>query len=94
MGRLLREKLAGIARRHPQASTEVRGMGLMIGIKCAIPNGDMVAALRSAGLLTAPAGDNVVRLLPPLIIGETEVTEAARIIEQVCEGIAAQGPGN
>ncbi|MFO1188283.1 MAG: aspartate aminotransferase family protein [Alphaproteobacteria bacterium] len=92
MGKLMRTKLEDIARRHSQAITEVRGMGLMVGIKCAIPNGDMVAALRGAGLLSAPAGDNVVRLLPPLIIGEAEVAEAARIIETVCAGIPAKEP--
>jgi len=64
----------------------------MLGIKCAVPNGDMVAALRGAGLLSAPAGDNVVRLLPPLIVGEAEVAEAARIVETVCAGISAKGP--
>jgi len=91
VGHALREKLEGIARRHPRAISEVRGLGLMLGIKCVIPNGDMVAALRAAGLLSAPAGDNVVRLLPPLIIGEAEVAEAAEIIETVCAGFA-KGP--
>jgi acetylornithine/N-succinyldiaminopimelate aminotransferase len=47
---------------------EVRGIGLMLGLKCAVTNTDLVAKLREEGLLTVPAADNVVRLLPPLII--------------------------
>ena len=48
----------------------------MLGIKCRIPNGEVAAAARAEGLLLVPAGDNVVRLLPPLIVGEAEVDEA------------------
>jgi len=61
----------------------VRGAGLMRGLECAVPGGDMVAALRGAGLLTVPAAENVVRILPPLIIEQAHIDEAAAIVEQV-----------
>jgi acetylornithine/N-succinyldiaminopimelate aminotransferase len=55
---------------------EIRGEGLMLGIKCRAPNTEVAAAARAAGLLVVTAGDNVVRMLPPLIIGQVEVDEA------------------
>ena len=74
--RSLNQKLAGLAAAHPDIVEEIRGEGLMLGIKCRVPNTDVAAAARDEGLLTVTAGDNVVRLLPPLIIGEAEVEEA------------------
>ncbi len=84
IGELLRRRLEEVAARHPRVLDEVRGKGLMLGLKCAVPSALMVAALRDGGLLTAGAGDNVVRLLPPLIIEERHVEEALAIVEQVC----------
>ncbi len=74
-GLLLKQKLAAIADRHPAVFTEIRGEGLMLGLKCIVPNGDVVAALNEAHVLCVPAGDNVVRLLPPLIVSESEIDE-------------------
>ena len=94
MGRLLRKRLEDLARRYPAVIESVRGLGLMIGLKCVVPNTEMVAALRTAGLLTVGAGDNVVRLLPPLIIEERHVDEAMSILDSVCAAwprAAAQG---
>ena len=65
-------------------SHTLRGIGLMLGLKCAVPNTEMVNRLRGAGLLTVGAGDNVVRLLPPLIIEESHVEEALSILDKVC----------
>jgi acetylornithine/N-succinyldiaminopimelate aminotransferase len=86
MGRLLRAKLETLVIRHSQVLADLRGTGLMLGLKCAVPNTEMVARLRDAGLLTVGAGDNVVRLLPPLIIDETHVEEALAILDGVCAG--------
>ena len=72
----MKQKLAAIADTHPDLIEEIRGEGLMLGIKCRVPNGDVAAAARAEGLLLVPAGRNVVRLLPPLIVGEAEVDEA------------------
>ena len=67
MGKLLRAKVEAAAARTPGVITEVRGLGLMLGIKPAMPNTEMVARLAANGLLTVGAGDNIVLLLPPLI---------------------------
>jgi acetylornithine/N-succinyldiaminopimelate aminotransferase len=89
-GAALQRRLALLAARFPGIIAEVRGMGLMLGLKCVISNRTLVGKLLEQGLLSIPAGDNVVRLLPPLIIGEREVGEACRIIEDACAELAAR----
>jgi acetylornithine/N-succinyldiaminopimelate aminotransferase len=79
----LRQQLERLVGAHPKIFAEVRGKGLLIGLRCHVVNGEMVDALREAGLLTVAAGDNVVRLLPPLIIDDSHVGEAAAIIDRV-----------
>ena len=66
---------------------EARGVGLMRGLKCAVPNVSAITRLREAGLIVAPAADNVVRLLPPLIIDETHVDEACTMIETAAQAL-------
>ena len=88
-GALLAEKAGAVAAAHPDLIEEVRGAGMMIGMKCVVPAGDMVTACRDAGLLTVPAGDNVVRLLPPLIIDESHVAEAVEMIETACRSLSS-----
>jgi acetylornithine/N-succinyldiaminopimelate aminotransferase len=83
MGRLLRGRLEALIERHPSVFAEVRGAGLMLGLKCVVPKKEMVNRLREAGLLTVGAGDNTVRVLPPLIIGENHVDEALAILDKV-----------
>jgi acetylornithine/N-succinyldiaminopimelate aminotransferase len=83
MGKVLRQRLAGLAQKHPKLFVEPRGKGLLAGLKCVVHNGDVVDRLRQAGLLTVGAGENVVRLLPPLIVGDGEIEEAAGIIDGV-----------
>ncbi len=75
-GSTLRQHLEGLAATHPQVIEEVRGEGLMAGLKCVVPNTDLVAAARDQNLLAVPAADNVIRLLPPLTITEEELSEA------------------
>jgi acetylornithine/N-succinyldiaminopimelate aminotransferase len=77
---ILREGLDRVAAAAPAIIEDVRGTGLMLGLKCRIPNTEVGARLLDNGLLTVGAGDNVVRLLPPLIIGEAEVTHALDIL--------------
>jgi acetylornithine/N-succinyldiaminopimelate aminotransferase len=67
----------------------VRGTGLIWGLKCAKPNGDVYKRLIDNGLLTVLAGDNVVRILPPLIIIEAHVDEALAILDKSCREAAA-----
>jgi acetylornithine/N-succinyldiaminopimelate aminotransferase len=80
-GLLLKQKIASIVDRHPTVVTEVRGEGLMLGMKCLVPNGEVVAALTEAHILAVPAGDNVVRLLPPLIVSDAEIEEGVEKID-------------
>ena len=87
-GRLLRRRLEELAGRFPHVIAEVRGVGLMIGLKCVVTNTDLVARLREEGLLTVGAAENVLRLLPPLIIEERHVEEAVQAIERACSAIA------
>ena len=61
---------------HPEVFDSVRGQGLMLGLKCKAANADVVSAAYAAELITVPAADNVIRLLPPLNISEDEITEA------------------
>lgn len=86
---LLKQKLASVVDRHPDVLSEVRGEGLLIGLKAVVPAGDLVAALRDAKLLTVGAGDNVVRLLPPLIVSEAEIEDAVQRLEQACVALAS-----
>ena len=81
---LLRERLEGLAARHPGVLEEVRGAGLLLGVRCRVPNTDVLAAIRAKGLLAATAGDNVLRLAPPLIIDESHVEEAVGILDRAC----------
>ena len=77
---ILRAGVERVCAAAPAIVEEVRGMGMMLGIKCRIPNTDVTARLLKNGLLTIGAGDNVVRLLPPLIISEAEVKSGLDIL--------------
>ncbi|TPQ33539.1 acetylornithine transaminase [Bradyrhizobium guangdongense] len=89
MSLLLKQKLASVIDRHPDIVSEVRGEGLLIGIKAVVPSGDLVAGLRNEKLLTVGAGDNVVRFLPPLIVTEAELDESVARLERACTAISA-----
>lgn len=80
MGRVLRWHLQQLAQRFPQHVVEVRGKGLIAGVKITPPVRDFVARLRDHRLLAVAAGDNVLRLLPPLIVTEADIEEAMHTI--------------
>jgi len=80
IGNYLRQQLAGLIAEHPTVFEELRGQGLMLGLKMRVPNTDFVAAARKRGLLIVGAGENVVRLLPPLIVSEEQVREAIALL--------------
>jgi acetylornithine/N-succinyldiaminopimelate aminotransferase len=84
---LFKQRLAELKDRHPTVIAELRGEGLLIGLRVLVPNGDVIDALRAEKLLAVGAGDNVVRLVPPLIVGETEIAEAVGCIDRACAGI-------
>ena len=84
MGLRLKQRLAGLKDEHGGIIEEIRGQGLMLGLKCKVPNQALLQALAAERMLTVQAGDNVVRLLPPLIVGEVEIDEACAKIEAAC----------
>ena len=79
---LLKQKLAYLLDQHPDVFEEVRGKGLMIGLKCKILNTDLVNAGYQKGLITVPGGDNTVRLLPPLNITNEEIDLAVTMLDK------------
>jgi acetylornithine/N-succinyldiaminopimelate aminotransferase len=89
MSLLLKQKLASVVDRHPDVLADVRGEGLLLGVKAVVPAGDLINALRDEKLLTVGAGDNVVRFLPPLIVTEAELDEAVARLERACATLSA-----
>jgi acetylornithine/N-succinyldiaminopimelate aminotransferase len=90
LGLLLKQRLAELKDRHPAVIAEVRGQGLMVGIKTHIPNTDLAKAAESEDLLLIAAGDNVVRLLPPLVISEADLSEAVDRIDRACARLESE----
>jgi acetylornithine/N-succinyldiaminopimelate aminotransferase len=88
MSLLLKQKLASVVDRYPTVLSEVRGEGLLVGVKAVVPSGDLVAALRDQKLLTVGAGDNVVRFLAPLIVTEAEIDQSVQALEKACATLA------
>ena len=88
---LLRQGLEGLVAAHPNVFEGVRGSGLMLGLKCRVPNGDVVNAGYDEHILTVAAADNVVRLLPALNIGDLEIAQALRRLDAAARRLAV-GP--
>jgi acetylornithine/N-succinyldiaminopimelate aminotransferase len=84
MGNLLRARAEALAAAHPDVLSGVRGEGLLLGLVCKVPNGELVSRALAGGLITVAAGGNAVRLLPPLIVEEAHVDEAMAILERAC----------
>jgi acetylornithine/N-succinyldiaminopimelate aminotransferase len=82
---IFRQGLASLKDRYPDIIEEIRGEGLMLGIKAKVPNTDLLMAMREEHVLGVPAGDNVIRLLPPLIVTVEEAREGLKRIEQAAE---------
>lgn len=85
---LFKQRLAELKDRYAAVIAEVRGEGLLLGLRMVPPASEMVDELRAEKMITVAAGDNVVRLLPPLIIGEAEVAEAIDRIDRACARLA------
>lgn len=88
LGNHLQQALHGVVDRYPTVLEELRGVGLHLGLKCKVENGALIDALRKHGALTAKGGDNVVRLLPPLIIEEQQISEFIAALDAACEELA------
>ena len=89
IGALLKSEIEKVSADYPKLLGPVNGKGLMLGLKCHVPNTEVQAKLMAGGLLTVGAGDNNVRFIPPLIIGPGHVAEAAGILRAVCAQLAA-----
>jgi acetylornithine/N-succinyldiaminopimelate aminotransferase len=87
----LRGRLEQLAAAYPTVILEVRGHGLLLGLRCGPPAADLVAELMKRGLVAVPAAENVVRLLPPLIIERSHVDEALDHLQAVCREHAEGG---
>ena len=86
---LMRQKLEGLVASHPDVFESVRGSGLMLGLKCKATNSDVVAAGYRYEVITVPAADNVIRLLPPLNITDEDIAEAVSRLDQAASSLAA-----
>ncbi|MFZ5706547.1 MAG: aspartate aminotransferase family protein [Pseudomonadota bacterium] len=85
-----RERLTELAERHPDLIAEVRGKGLLIGLKMIPNNREFMAIARDHDLLVAGGGENCVRLLPPLIITSEEIVEAVKRLDAACDDARAR----
>jgi len=85
----LRQGLDGLVAKHADVFDHVRGAGLMLGLKCKAANTDVVAAAYDANLITVPAADNVVRLLPPLNLTQTDMAEALSRLDAAATQVAS-----
>ncbi|MEO1001247.1 MAG: aspartate aminotransferase family protein, partial [Pseudomonadota bacterium] len=86
----LRQGLEGLVGSHPEVFELVRGEGLMLGLKCKVPAGDLIAAGYAERVITVPAADNVARILPPLTITDAEIDEALTRLDRAA---ARAAPG-
>ncbi|MBB3455598.1 acetylornithine/N-succinyldiaminopimelate aminotransferase [Rhizobium sp. BK313] len=86
---VFRQGLASLKDRFPDIVEDIRGEGLLLGIKAAVPQSELLQAIRAEHLLGVPAGDNVIRLLPPLVVTAEEAREGIARIERAAESLRA-----
>jgi len=89
VGLYAKQRLAAVVDAYPDLLGEVRGEGLLAGVRCIVPVADVASALRTEDLLVVPAGENVLRLLPPLIVTEAEIDEAIARMERALHTLQA-----
>jgi len=94
-GKKLHDGMTALSVKYPILFDEARGIGMHLGLKCkdGIVNNDIVIKAIENGMLIVPGGDNVIRMIPPLIITEEHVNEAMTIMEKTCDQLIAQGVG-
>jgi acetylornithine/N-succinyldiaminopimelate aminotransferase len=83
----LRQGLESLVATHPDVFEGVRGAGLMLGLKCKMPNTDIIAAGYDQGVLSVPAGDNVIRILPPLTITDDDITQGIARLDRAASAL-------
>jgi acetylornithine/N-succinyldiaminopimelate aminotransferase len=87
LGLNLRQRLAELKDRHGSVIDEIRGEGLMVGLRLKVPPANFAEAALTQKILVIPAGDNVVRLLPPLVVTEEEIAEGVRRLDAACAAV-------
>ncbi|TLU72940.1 aspartate aminotransferase family protein [Lichenicoccus roseus] len=93
-GEVLREALEALAEAQPDAFNGVRGRGLMLGIHCVLPNTALQAACMAEGLLVVAAGENVLRLVPPLVVSEEECRDAVQRLGRAAARVRQAEPAH
>jgi acetylornithine/N-succinyldiaminopimelate aminotransferase len=91
---LLRTGLEALVADYPGAFTEVRGDGLLLGVKCASAVETAVSAALGHGLLTVAAGDNVLRILPPLIVSDEDIAFGLERLRRIAQALLSTIPGH
>jgi acetylornithine/N-succinyldiaminopimelate aminotransferase len=86
-GNKLRSELDKIVREFPQVFEDARGMGLLQGMKCVLPQGEVQAACVAEGLMAITAGDNVLRLAPPLVVSDADLDEAVAMLRRAARRV-------
>jgi len=86
----LHQQLGALVAAHPSVFEGVRGQGLMVGLKMKLPSSDFIAMARTNGLIVLPAGDNVVRMLPPLTLSEAEAREGIEVLNKTASQMEAE----
>jgi acetylornithine/N-succinyldiaminopimelate aminotransferase len=81
-GELLWQELGRVVADTPEVFADVRGAGLILGMKCLVPNTEVQDAFTAEGLLTVAAGDNVIRLVPPLVITDADIADAVAMMRR------------
>jgi acetylornithine/N-succinyldiaminopimelate aminotransferase len=87
LGLNLRQRLAELKDRHASVIEEIRGEGLIVGLRLKVPPADFAESALKQKILVIPAGDNVVRLLPPLVVTEEEIAEGVRRLDAACASV-------
>ena len=87
-GNKLRTELEKIVREFPQVFEDARGMGLLLGMKCVLPVGEVQAACVAEGLMAITAGDNVLRLAPPLVVTDSDLDEAVAMLRRAARRVS------
>jgi acetylornithine/N-succinyldiaminopimelate aminotransferase len=85
---LLRQRLEGLVANQADVFEEVRGSGLMLGLKCKATNMDVVNAGYANGVITVPAADNVIRLLPALNLTDDDIVQAASLLDAAASSLS------
>ena len=94
-GKSLYEAMSALTVKYPNLFTEARGVGMHLGLRCndSVVNNDLVIRVLENGLLVVPAGDNVIRMIPPMTITEEHVSEAISVMETTCAQMIKEGVG-